>query len=49
MKSAEDVYLQKVAHDTLGYVGVDLAQLATEAGFQSLREKMNFIIYKMKL
>ena len=34
MKLAEDFYLQKVAHDTHGYVGADLAQFATEAGLQ---------------
>ena len=43
MKLAEDVDLQKVAHDTHGYVGADLAQLATEAGLQCLREKMDVI------
>ena len=39
MKLAEDVDLQKVAHDTHGYVGADLAQLATEAGLQCLRDQ----------
>ena len=43
MKLAEDVDLQKVAHDTHGYVGADIAQLATEAGLQCLREKMDVI------
>jgi transitional endoplasmic reticulum ATPase len=43
MKLAEDVDLQKVAHETHGYVGADLAQLATEAGLQCLREKMDVI------
>ena len=43
MKLAEDVDLQKVAHDTHGYVGADLAQLATEVGLHFLREKMDVI------
>ena len=43
MKLAEDVDLQKVAHETHGYVGADLAQLCTEAGLQCLREKMDVI------
>lgn len=43
MKLSEDVDLQKVAHDTHGYVGADLAQLCTEAGLACLREKMDII------
>ena len=43
MKLAEDVDLQKIVHDTHGYVGADLAQLATETGLQCLREKMDVI------
>ena len=43
MKLVDDVDLQKVAHDTHGYVGADLDQLATEAGLQCLREKMDVI------
>ena len=43
MKLAEDVDLQKVAHDTHGYIGADLAQLATEVGLHFLREKMDVI------
>ena len=35
--------MQKVAHDTHGYVGADLSQLSTEASLQCLREKMNVI------
>ena len=43
MKLAEDVDLQKVVHDTHGYVGAELPQLSTEAGLQCLREKMDII------
>jgi transitional endoplasmic reticulum ATPase len=43
MKLAEDVDLAKVAKDTHGFVGADLAQLCTEAGLQCIREKMDII------
>lgn len=43
MKLAEDVDLSKVAKDTHGFVGADLAQLCTEAGLQCIREKMDII------
>jgi transitional endoplasmic reticulum ATPase len=43
MKLAEDVDLAKIAKDTHGYVGADLAQLCTEAGLQCIREKMDII------
>jgi transitional endoplasmic reticulum ATPase len=43
MKLAEDVDLAKIAHETHGYVGADLAQLCTEAGLQCIREKMDII------
>ncbi|XP_050365661.1 cell division cycle protein 48 homolog [Argentina anserina] len=43
MKLAEDVDLERVAKDTHGYVGADLAALATEAALQCIREKMDVI------
>jgi transitional endoplasmic reticulum ATPase len=43
MKLSEDVDLAKVAKDTHGFVGADLAQLCTEAGLQCIREKMDII------
>jgi transitional endoplasmic reticulum ATPase len=43
MKLSEDVDLAKIAKDTHGYVGADLAQLCTEAGLQCIREKMDII------
>jgi transitional endoplasmic reticulum ATPase len=43
MKLAEDVDLAKVAKNTHGFVGADLAQLCTEAGLQCIREKMDII------
>jgi transitional endoplasmic reticulum ATPase len=43
MKLSEDCDLTKIAHDTHGYVGADLAQLCTEAGLQCIREKMDII------
>ena len=43
MKLSEDVDLYKVAKDTHGFVGADLAQLCTEAGLQCIREKMDII------
>ncbi|KAK2993202.1 hypothetical protein RJ640_005170 [Escallonia rubra] len=43
MKLAEDVDLERVAKDTHGYVGADLAALCTEAALQCIREKMDVI------
>uniref|UniRef100_A0A2N9ESL9 Uncharacterized protein n=1 Tax=Fagus sylvatica TaxID=28930 RepID=A0A2N9ESL9_FAGSY len=43
MKLTEDVDLEKVAKDTHGYVGADLASLCTEAALQCIREKMDVI------
>ncbi|KAK9669477.1 hypothetical protein RND81_13G133200 [Saponaria officinalis] len=43
MKLAPDVNLEKVAKETHGYVGADLAALCTEAALQCIREKMNVI------
>jgi transitional endoplasmic reticulum ATPase len=43
MTLSEDVDLAKVAKDTHGFVGADLAQLCTEAGLQCIREKMDII------
>ena len=43
MKLDEDVDLEIVAKDTHGFVGADLAQLATEAAMQCIREKMDLI------
>ncbi|MCQ2818564.1 MAG: hypothetical protein MJ252_14945 [archaeon] len=43
MKLAEDVDLAKIAKDSHGYVGADLAQICTEAGLQCIREKMDII------
>ncbi|KAF5957530.1 hypothetical protein HYC85_004755 [Camellia sinensis] len=43
MKLAEDVDLERVAKDTHGYVGADLAALCTEAAPQCIREKMDVI------
>jgi transitional endoplasmic reticulum ATPase len=43
MKLDDDVDLEVVAKDTHGCVGADLAQLATEAAMQCIREKMDLI------
>lgn len=43
MKLTEDVDLEKVAKETHGYVGADLAALCTEAALQCIREKMDII------
>ncbi|KAJ7550552.1 hypothetical protein O6H91_07G105700 [Diphasiastrum complanatum] len=43
MKLTDDVDLEKVAHDTHGFVGADLAALCTEAALQCIREKMDVI------
>ncbi|KAH8920517.1 cell division cycle protein 48 [Atractiella rhizophila] len=43
MKLGDDVDLEKVAADTHGYVGSDLAALCSEAAMQQIREKMDLI------
>jgi transitional endoplasmic reticulum ATPase len=37
------VDLERIAHDTHGFVGADLAALCTEAALQCIREKMDVI------
>ncbi|KAI4365607.1 hypothetical protein MLD38_021575 [Melastoma candidum] len=48
MKLAEDVDLERIAKDTHGYVGADLAALCTEAALQCIREKMDVIDLLLK-
>lgn len=43
MKLSEDVDLERIAKDSHGFVGSDLAQLCTEAAMQCIREKMSII------
>ncbi|KAM4096468.1 hypothetical protein ACJW30_08G107100 [Castanea mollissima] len=43
MKLSDDVDLERIAKDTHGYVGADLAALCTEAALQYIREKMDVI------
>nr|KAJ0225154.1 hypothetical protein LSAT_V11C100025680 [Lactuca sativa] len=43
MKLSDDVDLEKIAKETHGYVGADLAALCTEAALQCIREKMDVI------
>ncbi|KAK7281937.1 hypothetical protein RIF29_10331 [Crotalaria pallida] len=43
MKLSDNVDLEKVARDTHGYVGADLAALCTEAALQCIREKMDVV------
>ncbi|KAK6987872.1 P-loop containing nucleoside triphosphate hydrolase protein [Favolaschia claudopus] len=43
MKLAEDVNLERIAADTHGYVGSDVASLCSEAAMQQIREKMDLI------
>ncbi|WJZ89737.1 hypothetical protein VitviT2T_008933 [Vitis vinifera] len=43
MKLSDDVDLERIAKDSHGYVGADLAALCTEAALQSIREKMDVI------
>ena len=43
MKLSEDVNLERVAKETHGHVGADLAALSTEAALQCIREKMDVI------
>ena len=43
MKLSEDVNLERVAKETHGHVGADLAALCTEAALKCIREKMDVI------
>lgn len=43
MKLHENVELKKLAHDTHGYVGADLAQLCTEAAMNCIRSKFSIL------
>ncbi|XP_053213862.1 transitional endoplasmic reticulum ATPase [Panonychus citri] len=43
MKLADDVDLDKIAAETHGFVGADLAALCSEAALQQIREKMDLI------
>lgn len=43
MKLAENVDLDKIAAETHGFVGSDLAALCSEAALQQIREKMDLI------
>ncbi|KAH9306079.1 hypothetical protein KI387_010483, partial [Taxus chinensis] len=43
MKLSDDVDLERIAKDTNGYVGANLAALCTEAALQCIREKMDVI------
>ncbi|RNE98662.1 cell division control protein 48-like protein E [Trypanosoma rangeli] len=43
MKLDAEVDVEKIAKDSHGYVGADLAQLCTEAAMQCVREKMSVI------
>ncbi|XP_014849642.1 PREDICTED: transitional endoplasmic reticulum ATPase-like isoform X1 [Poecilia mexicana] len=43
MKLADDVDLEKIAMETHGHVGADLAALCSEAALQAIRKKMTLI------
>lgn len=43
MKLSDDVDLEKIASETHGYVGADIASLCSEAAMQQIREKMELI------
>ncbi|GAU87372.1 hypothetical protein RvY_00236-2 [Ramazzottius varieornatus] len=43
MKLADDVDLERIAAETHGHVGADLAALCSEAALQQIREKMDLI------
>uniref|UniRef100_A0A4W4H8L3 Transitional endoplasmic reticulum ATPase n=1 Tax=Electrophorus electricus TaxID=8005 RepID=A0A4W4H8L3_ELEEL len=43
MKLADDVDLERIATDTHGHVGADLAALCSEAALQAIRKKMTLI------
>jgi transitional endoplasmic reticulum ATPase len=46
MRLDEDVDLESIAKESHGFVGADLAQLATEAAMQCIREKMDLIDFE---
>jgi transitional endoplasmic reticulum ATPase len=46
MKLSEDVDLERIAHETQGFVGADIAQLCTEAAMHCIREKMDQIDFE---
>ena len=46
MKLADDVNLDKIAAETHGFVGADLAALCSEAALQQIREKIELIDLK---
>lgn len=41
MKMSDDVDLEKIAAETHGYVGSDIASLCSEAAMQQIREKVS--------
>lgn len=43
MRLGEDVDLEKLANETHGFVGADMASLCSEAAMQQIREKMDLI------
>ncbi|GKV01264.1 hypothetical protein SLEP1_g13829 [Rubroshorea leprosula] len=43
MKLSDNVDLERIAKDTHGYVGADLAALCTEGALQCIREKMDVV------
>lgn len=43
MRLHKDVDLEKIANDTHGFVGSDIASLCSEAGLQQIREKLQYI------
>jgi transitional endoplasmic reticulum ATPase len=43
MKLEDDVDLEKIASETHGFVGADIASLCSEAAMQQIREKMDLI------
>ncbi|GLT56820.1 hypothetical protein SLA2020_298360 [Shorea laevis] len=43
MKLSDDVVLERIAKDTRGFVGADLAALCAEAALQCIREQMDVI------
>jgi transitional endoplasmic reticulum ATPase len=46
MKLDKDVDLEKIARESHGYVGADLAQLCSEAAMQQIRDKMDLIDFE---
>lgn len=49
MKLDDDVDLEAISRDTHGFVGADLAALATEAALQCIREKMDVIDLEVRV